>query len=230
MRHQGQGGTASLSDGEVIARHLGGQQDAFAILVGRYTRQVHAIAYRSSGDHAEAEDLAQDTFLRAFRALPTLRQPHAFADWLYRVATTTCLDAHRRRAPRQISLDATMIDALADEARWGQPPDAALAAEDRRAVRAALRRLAPRQRAALTLHELHGLSYADTARAMDASVNAVAILIFRGRRRLRAHYEGATTDHWRGLSGYAGNGARVVSPAYPSDSSPAGSHTRAAVP
>jgi len=188
--YRGDEGADTLSDGELVVRHLGGQPDAFATLVDRYARQVHAIAYRSSGDHAEAEDLTQDTFLRAFRALPTLRQPHAFAGWLYRVATTTCLDARRRAhgAPRPVSLDAALVDVLADEARWCQPPEAALAAEDRRAVHAAVRRLAPRQRAALTLHALHGLSYADTARAMGIGVDAVAILIFRGRRRLRQHY------------------------------------------
>ena len=179
---------AALSDDELIARHLCGRQDAFAHLFGRYERRVYAIAYRISGDRAEAEDLTQDTFLRAFRALPALRQRRAFAGWLYRIATTTCLDKLRCRAPRQVSLDATLAAVLPDEARWRQPSEAALTAEDGHALHAALRQLAPRQRTALTLHELQGLSYADTARAMDSSVDAVAILIFRGRRRLRERY------------------------------------------
>ncbi len=191
----GDGGAAALSalsDDELVARHLCGGQDAFAHLFGRYERQVYAIAYRISGDRAEAEDLTQDTFLRAFRALPALRQRRAFAGWLYRVATTTCLDGLRRRAPSQVSLDAALTDVLPDAARWRQPLEAALAVEDRRAVQAALRQLAPRQRTALTLHDLQGLSYADTARAMGASVDAVAILIFRARRRLRERYTRAS--------------------------------------
>jgi len=186
--------TLTLSDSALIARHLGGQQDAFACLVDRYARQVYAIAYRISGDHTEAEDLTQDAFLRAFRALPTLRRHGSFAGWLYRVAATTSLDGKRRRAPPQIPLDAALADILPAGARWSSPVDMGLAAEDQRAVRATLRRLAPRQRAALALHALHGLSYADTARAMDTTVDAVAVLIFRARRRFRAHYARMAPD------------------------------------
>ncbi len=197
----GEGDAQTLSDSALIARHLDGQQDAFAGLVDRYARHVYAIAYRISGDHAEAEDLTQDAFLRAFRALPTLRGHGSFAGWLYRVATTTSLDGMRRRAPRQTPLDAALADILPDGARWSSPVDMALAAEDQRAVRAAFRRLAPRQRAALALHALHGLSYADTARAMDTTVDAVAVLIFRARRRIRAHYARMPPDGRHGMDG-----------------------------
>ncbi len=186
---QGDSRADPVADDELIARHLCGQRDAFAALVDRYARQVYAIAYRISGDHTEAEDLTQDTFLRAFRALPTLRQHRAFAGWLYRVATTTCLDARRRRCgPRQIPLDTALAAILPDEARWSSPPDAVLAAEDQRTVRVVLRRLAPRQRAALTLYGLHGLSYAETAQALGANSATVAVLICRARRRFRMQY------------------------------------------
>jgi len=185
---QGDSRADPVADDELIARHLCGQRDAFATLVDRYARQVYAIAYRISGDHTEAEDLTQGTFLRAFRALPSLRQRRAFAGWLYRVTTTTCLDARRRCGPRQIPLDTALAAILPDEARWSSPSDAVLAAEDQRTVRVVLRRLAPRQRAALTLHGMHGLSYAETAQALGANSATVAVLICRARRRFRMQY------------------------------------------
>ena len=180
------------SDGDLVIRCLAGHQDAFAALFERYARQVYALVRRLIRDPTDAEDLTQDTFAQAFRVLSTLRQPQAFADWLYRVATRLCFDAlRRRRAHPETPLDDAFANGRADESRWQSPLEAVLAAEDRRAVRAALDHLPPRYRAVLLLRELHDLPYADIARAMDTSPDAVSVLLFRARRRLREQYERA---------------------------------------
>ncbi len=176
------------SDATLVARTLQGRPDAFEALFDRYARQVYHIAYRISGSPTEAEDLTQDVFLRAFRTLGTLRQPQAVAAWLYQMATNVCLDARRRRTVPQAELSAAVIATHPDEAGWRSPEAMALAGDDQRAVWEALGRLAPSQRAALTLRELYGLSYGEIATTLDASVGAVEVLIFRARRRFRDQY------------------------------------------
>jgi len=182
-------GDARTTDAELVARVLNGRQDAFETLFDRYGRQVYTIAYRISGNAAEAEDRTQDIFLRAFRTLSSLRQPQAFAAWLYQLATNVCLDAVRRRRVPHADLSEAVIASYPDDSRWWAPETAAVADDDRRAVWETLGRLAPSQRAALTLRELHGLTYGEIATALGTSVGAVEVLVFRARRRFREQYE-----------------------------------------
>jgi len=182
-------GDDRTADAELVALALNGRQDAFEALFDRYARQVYTIAYRISGNATEAEDLTQDIFLRAFRTLGALRQPQAFAAWLYQLATNVCLDALRRRRVPQAELSEAVIATYPDESRWRAPETAAVAGDDRRAVWETLGRLAPSQRAALTLRELHGMTYGEIAAALGTSVGAVEVLVFRARRRFREQYE-----------------------------------------
>ena len=182
-------GDDRAADAELVALALNGRQDAFEALFDRYARQVYTIAYRISGNATEAEDLTQDIFLRAFRTLGALRQPQAFAAWLYQLATNVCLDALRRRRVPQAELSEAVIASYPDESRWRAPETAAVAGDDRRAVWETLGRLAPSQRAALTLRELHGMTYGEIAAALGTSVGAVEVLVFRARRRFREQYE-----------------------------------------
>ncbi len=182
-------GDNRTADAELVALALNGRQVAFEALFDRYARQVYTIAYRISGNATEAEDLTQDIFLRAFRTLGALRQPQAFAAWLYQLATNVCLDALRRRRVPQAELSEAVIATYPDESRWRVPETAAVAGDDRRAVWETLGRLAPSQRAALTLRELHGMTYGEIAEALGTSVGAVEVLVFRARRRFREQYE-----------------------------------------
>jgi len=182
-------GDNRTADVELVALALNGRQDAFEALFDRYARQVYTIAYRISGNATEAEDLTQDIFLRAFRTLGGLRQPQAFAAWLYQLATNVCLDALRRRRVPQAELSEAVIATYPDESRWRAPETAAVAGDDRRAVWETLGRLAPSQRAALTLRELHGMTYGEIAETLGTSVGAVEVLVFRARRRFREQYE-----------------------------------------
>ncbi len=184
---RGEGG-GDLPDAALVTRSLQGRQDAFEALFDRYARQVYNIAYRISGSPTEAEDLTQDVFLRAFRTLDTLRQPQAVAAWLYQMATNVCLDALRRHRVPQAELSEAVVALHPDASRWGSPEAMALAGDDQRAVWEALGRLAPSQRAALTLREVYGLNYGEIATTLGTSVGAVEVLVFRARRRFRAHY------------------------------------------
>jgi len=177
-----------LPDADLVIRAREGRQEAFAALFDRYARPVYNIAWRIVGSPTEAEDLTQETFLRAYRTLGALRAPPAFAAWLYRIATTVSLDAARRTRVPQAELSDVVLAVHPDEARWSSPEAAAMADEDRRAVRAALARLAPTQRAALTLREIQGMSYGEIAAALGTSAGATEVLLFRARRRFRAEY------------------------------------------
>ncbi len=185
---RGDGG-GDLPDAALVVSVLQGRRDAFEALFDRYARQVYTIAYRISGSPTEAEDLTQDVFLRAFRTLGTLRQPQAFAAWLYQLTTNVCLDALRRQRVPQADLSEAVIASYPDETRWWAPEAVAVAGDDQRAVWDTLARLAPSQRAALTLRELHGLTYGEIAATLGTSVGAVEVLVFRARRRFRTQYE-----------------------------------------
>jgi len=178
-----------LQDAELVERALRGQTDAFAILFDRHAPRVYALAYHLIGDRTEAEDIAQDAFLQALRALPTLREPGSFGAWLTRIATNAAFVVARQRKnlPRA-ELSDVVADTYPDATRWGSPEAMGLAGEDQRLVRAALDRLAPSHRAALTLREIGGLSYAEIATALGLTRGAVEALLFRARARFRAEY------------------------------------------
>lgn len=116
-----------VTDGDLVERCRRGESAAFTPLFERYARQVYNIAYRYSGDPTEAEDLTQEAFLRAFRALPTLRDSQAFARWLYHIATNICVERLRRAGRATL---APLTDTHADDARWASPPEVALSGED----------------------------------------------------------------------------------------------------
>jgi RNA polymerase sigma factor (sigma-70 family) len=94
------------TDFELINRTISGDQDAFATLVRKYQKRVHALAWRKTGDFHVAEDITQDTFLRAYRKLSTLKNPNLFAGWLYVIANRLCSTWFEKKAPQMQSLDA----------------------------------------------------------------------------------------------------------------------------
>ncbi len=190
LHHGTAGDPDGSTAGDLVVRLRRGQHDAFALLFDRYARRVYNITYRISGDPTDAEDLTQETFLRALGALHSLREPQTFPAWLCQIATNVSLEAlRRRRKLPQAELSALVADTYPDDARWHAPESVAMAHEASHDVQAALNRLSPRQRAALTLREMEGFSYAGIAEALGISVGAVEVLIFRARRRFREQYE-----------------------------------------
>jgi len=137
-----------------------------------------SVAYRFLGDATEAEDAAQDAFLRVLEAAPRYRPTAAFRTYLYRVVTRLCLDRLEKKRPRYVDqLPATPSADLG-------PPETLARRESADAVRRALEVLPARQRAAVVLRHYEGLSYQEIADAMNASVKSVERLLVRGRESL----------------------------------------------
>jgi len=153
---------------------------AFGELVRRHQTSAWRAAYRLLGDAAEAEDAAQDAFLKILDAAPRYRPTASFRTYLYCVVTRLCLDRLQKKRP--IYVDRLPPRASDDPG----PPDVLARQEQEKAIRRALDALPARQRAALILRHFEDLSYQEIADAMDASVKAVERLLARARDALQA--------------------------------------------
>src|SRR5919202_958206 len=155
---------------------------------------VYNLAYRTLGRRADAEDITQQTFVRALARVGELREPAAAGAWLCRIAANLCMDELRQRrkagpAPEQPDPDGHSWAAVPDPDPLGTPADAVELAELRVNVWRATLALAPQQRLALALRELHGMRYAEIAETLGVSVSAVETLLFRARQSFRRAYE-----------------------------------------
>jgi RNA polymerase sigma-70 factor (ECF subfamily) len=201
-------GTVSVTD-SAVTEYDGTPFDetAFAVLTESHRREIRAHCYRMTGSYDDAEDLVQETFLRAWRARDGYQGRASARTWLYRIATNACLDFQRRTARRPQTYEPLPgMDHGTGEppARitWLQPcPDDELpdsAAESRETVElvllAALQHLPARQRAVLVLRDLLGLTAAETAQALDTSVASVNSALQRARPALREHLPASRTD------------------------------------
>lgn len=173
------------ADAELARRAAGGDGDAFAELVRRHAPRVRALCAVTLGGPGEAEDAAQEAFLKAHRALARYSGAASFGTWLHRIAVNHCLDvlraAGRRRAD---SLDALLEADASALGRALAEPSSAQALEDRDTVERLLGRLNPEQRLALTLREAEGMSYEEIAAAMSCSLDSVKARIRRARAEL----------------------------------------------
>lgn len=170
---------AFTSDLDQITRAAAGDAAAVRGLVNRYSPGVLALATRMLSDKAEAEDVTQETFIRAWKALPSWEPRAKFSTWLHRVALNLCYDRLRKR--REVLSDE--IPERADTALG--PQDTLDQAQRVRAVEHAISALPERQSAALTLCALQGHSQTEAAEIMEVSVEALESLLARARRTLR---------------------------------------------
>ena len=173
--------TVEDPDGELVRRAGLGEAAAVQALVARKLGRVLSLAERMLGDRAEAEDVAQETFLRVWRIAPRWRPGAAkFDTWLHRVTLNLCFDRLRRRRERPAADPPDSPDP-------GPAPDRGLIAADvGRRVRAALQALPPRQRQAIVLCHYQELGNIEAAGLMGVSVEALESLLSRARRALRA--------------------------------------------
>ncbi len=167
------------NDAALLRRIAGGDRRAAQLLLDQYLGRIVAYGYRMLGDGAEAEDVAQETFLRLWRNIDTWRAEAPLIHWLHRVAYNLCIDRLRRR--RTIPLDATPEPLDLSEDPAGTLHRLELAD----AVAAAIGQLPERQRAAVVFVHQEGLNNIETAALMGISVEAVESLLARARRSLR---------------------------------------------
>ena len=171
-------GFEGWEDVELMASVASGEISALGELVQRHQDKVLALAYRMLGKWDTAEDVAQDTFVRVYRAAPTYRLQARFTTWLYRIVTNLCLDA-RRRADR-VPLNPTTDVSTPETALASMEAD-----ERARLVRRAVQDLPDRQRTILVLHRYQRLSYAEVAEVTGWSQSAVESLLVRAYATLR---------------------------------------------
>ena len=171
------------SDEELMTAVRAGDRAAFEQLVRRYQALAWGAAYGFLGDAAEAEDMAQEAFLKILDAASRYRPVAAFRTYLYRVVTRLCLDHVQKKRP----IYTRALPDLPD----GQPspPDVLVGRERRHGVREALDGLPPNQRMAVVLRYYEGLGYAEIAAALETSAKAVERLLARARSRLETLLE-----------------------------------------
>jgi RNA polymerase sigma-70 factor (ECF subfamily) len=181
--------TQDDSDQQLVERVQAGDKAAFDLLVRKYQHRVLKLVGRFVPDAAEAEDVAQEAFLKAYRALASFRGDSAFYTWLYRIAINTAKNAlvSNRRRPVDFDLDLQDPEQYDRHARLkeGDTPEGVLLTEEiRNVVERAMEQLPEDLRTAIVLRELEGLSYEEIAEAMDCPVGTVRSRIFRAREAI----------------------------------------------
>ncbi len=190
----------SESDLVLVKRVQRGDKSAFDLLVRKYQHKVVKLVLRYVRNPAEAEDIAQEAFIKAYRALPQFRGDSAFYTWMYRIAINTAKNslASRDRSPIRYDLDLTDPEESHSVQSKLQDPDTpegmALTEEIRLIVNSAIDALPEELKTAIVLRELDGLSYEEISAAMECPVGTVRSRIFRAReaidKRLREVFEG----------------------------------------
>jgi RNA polymerase sigma-70 factor (ECF subfamily) len=190
----------------LVERVQSGDQEAFGLLVAKYQRKLLRLVMRLVRDPAEAEDVTQEAFIKAYRALPNFRGESAFYTWLYRIGVNTAknwLIAQGRRTP-------LLNDIVADESEGADaesllhdvetPERMLLSKQIGETVNAAMEALPEDLRTAITLREIEGLSYEEIAQVMDCPIGTVRSRIFRARdaiaARLRPLLDAAPDRRW----------------------------------
>ncbi len=180
------------ADQALVERVQLGDKQAFGLLVSKYQRKLHRLIARFIRDPAEVEDVAQDAFVKAYRALPDFRGDSAFYTWLYRIAINAAknhLAAQGRRAPTTTGFDTEEAEAFDDgeQLRDINTPEHLLMSKQIAAtVNAAMDTLPEELRTAIMLREIDGLSYEEIAQIMDCPIGTVRSRIFRAREAISA--------------------------------------------
>lgn len=181
-------------DEELVRRVQNGEKAAFDILVRKYEHKIANVISRYIHDSSEVLDIAQETFIKAYRALPKFRGDSAFYTWIYRIAINTAknhLVATSRRPPAGDidAQEAEQFDSATGLKEYATPERLLLKSELETTIQAAIDELPDDLRTAIVLRELEGLSYDDIARAMECPIGTVRSRIFRARdaidRRIR---------------------------------------------
>ena len=177
-------------DRQLVERAQRGDKHAFGLLVSKYQRKLSRLLSRFVKDQAEVEDVAQEAFVKAYRALPSFRGDSAFYTWLYRIGINTAknyLVAMGRRAPTVTDFDSEEAEEFdgGDQLRDINTPESLLMTKQiADTVNEAMRQLPEELRAAIQLREIEGLSYEEIAAAMDCPIGTVRSRIFRAREAI----------------------------------------------
>ncbi len=176
------------TDEELVARSISGDNDSFNELILRWERPIYALAYRTIGREEDARDVCQETFLRAFRALPGFRGQAKFSSWLYRIALNLCRDWVRRERRTPVVQPPEDMD-LMELAAAREPSESIEDLVARKAMTKAVERamalLPDEQRTAIVLKEYHGLTFQEIADLVGCPLSTVKTRLYQGLTVLR---------------------------------------------
>ena len=178
----------SSTDEELVARSIHGDADSFGELVRRWERPIYALAYRTIGREEDARDVCQETFLRAFRALPALRGQSKFSSWLYRIALNLCRDWMRRerRTPLvQFADDTDPVEAAAAAQPSESIEDLVARRNLTQMVERVMAGLPDEQRTVIVLKEYHELTFQEIADLIGCPLSTVKTRLYQGLAVLR---------------------------------------------
>jgi RNA polymerase sigma-70 factor (ECF subfamily) len=177
------------SDDLLVQLSKAGDRDAFNELIKRYESKIYSIAYRFSGNHSDAGDLAQEAFIKAFRGLNSFRGDASFATWIYKILSNVCRDEIRKQQRHKlVSLDDLTIHSgnssylISTEL---SPQDYLEKIEIQNLVQEQLNSLPSDQRLILVMRELQGMTYEEIAKEMDCNLGTVKSRLSRARQSLK---------------------------------------------
>ncbi len=174
-------------DSELISRAAGGDASAFQALVERHRSMVYRVAYQFAGNHHDAEDIAQDVFIKVYRSLDRFRQDAQLSSWLYRIVMNACIDHRRRQSPAGAApfgdeAEQRMLN-TAEEAPG--PEASAYACELGQVLESEINRLPPGQRIVFVMRHHQGLKLCEIARALGLAEGTVKRQLHAAVHRLR---------------------------------------------
>lgn len=159
-----------------ICESQNGDAAAFEVLITRYHRMVHGLTFRMTGSLADAEDLAQETFIQAFRQIAGYRGEARFSSWLYRIGLNLCINWNKREAGRR-----QIVEHYLQHEEPATEPDGHLS----QMVQSALLKLHSKQRAAIVLTIFDGMNHAEAAQVLGCSETTVSWRLFAARKKLK---------------------------------------------
>lgn len=172
-------------DAQLVVRSLKQDHEAFGQLIDRHASVIVNLAYRMVGNRAEAEDLAQEAFLTAFKALSTFRADSKFSTWLYRIAANKCKDWLRVKRPGMGQLDVDIDETLDIHVAEEQTPERLLSQQQvAQELEQAIQRLPPLYREAFVLKHVEGLSYEEMEDILGVSGDTLKMRVYKGRLQL----------------------------------------------
>ena len=182
-----------LTDAATVALARDGDSEAFRALVERHSRAVYRLAHRMTGNPSDAEDVVQETFLRAYRQLGRFESRANFGTWLHRIAVNCSIDLIRARPHRESAHDATDLDeyvgAEVSESGRPTPERLTLSSEVQDRIQGAMRSLSHMERSAFVLRHFEGHSIEEISRLLGLKTNATKHSIFRAVRKMRVALE-----------------------------------------
>ena len=179
-----------VSDTQLIYKILAGDDTAFSTLVKKYQKNVHAFVYQKIGDFHYAEEITQDTFLKAYHKLATLKNPNAFSGWIYRIATRQYVLFRRKKRIQMQSLEDTnieLIDRIAYSSYIVKEQTITATETQRNIVQRLLSRLPERERTVVTLHYYREMTCQEISRFLGISENTIKSCLYRARQRLKQY-------------------------------------------